>query len=241
VRIELSVSGPAFRLSNGTFRFRIEVGSRRLNFLCPGRTFVFRTEVSGSGLKFSLPDRTFGFRDEFYLCGPALRFSDGSFPLRIEVFISGFDFPFSAGSIRLRIELFIRGLNHSLAGRTFYFPAELFVSGVKFWFSGETPNYAFTDRRYSSFVLASPPNERQDRCNLRDRCLDDELASKHHFAVQIKDGRRWLADRETRNGTWIDGRAYLDKFLEHGDRIKCGSTTFLHLVDDDPPAACPSL
>src|SRR5437899_8438677 len=70
-------------------------------------------------------------------------------------------------------------------------------------------------------------------------CLDDELTSKHHFAVRLANGRVLLSDRETRNGTWVNGTAHLDKFLEHGDRIKCGSTTFLYLEHEDSPDALP--
>ena len=64
-------------------------------------------------------------------------------------------------------------------------------------------------------------------------CLDDELVSKHHFVVRIKDGLPWLKDGDTRNGTWINENAHLEKFLDHGDRIKCGSTTFLYLEHED--------
>jgi transcriptional regulator with GAF, ATPase, and Fis domain len=57
-------------------------------------------------------------------------------------------------------------------------------------------------------------------------CLDDELASRNHCKVLIKDGRGFLKDGDTRNGTWINGRAYSQKFLEEGDLIQAGSTTF---------------
>jgi uncharacterized protein YaaQ len=64
-------------------------------------------------------------------------------------------------------------------------------------------------------------------------CLDDELASRRHFTVQIRDGGVWLKDGDTPNGTWILGRAYTEKRLQQGDRIKCGSTTFLYLEHED--------
>jgi transcriptional regulator with GAF, ATPase, and Fis domain len=64
-------------------------------------------------------------------------------------------------------------------------------------------------------------------------CLDDELVSKHHFSVQLTKGRSLLTDGDTRNGTWVNGIARLEKVLEDGDRIKCGSTTFLFLELED--------
>ena len=72
-----------------------------------------------------------------------------------------------------------------------------------------------------------------------DVILDDHFVSRHHFSIQLKDGRPYLRDRDTPNGTWVNHKARLEKFLEPGDRIKCGSTTFLYLElegsDDDLP------
>ena len=59
--------------------------------------------------------------------------------------------------------------------------------------------------------------------------LDDEIVAKHHFTVVLKDGKPYLRDGDTRNGTWVNGIAGSGRYLEHGDRIKCGSTTFLYL------------
>jgi hypothetical protein len=65
--------------------------------------------------------------------------------------------------------------------------------------------------------------------------LDDELVSAHHAMVMLKEGRAWLRDGDTRNGTFIDGRAYLEKFLEHGDRPKFGSSISVYYeLEEDP-------
>src|SRR2546428_13182959 len=64
-------------------------------------------------------------------------------------------------------------------------------------------------------------------------CLDDELASKHHFAAQLTSGKVLVKDGDTRNGTIVNGIARLEKVLEDGDRIKCGATTFIFLELDD--------
>ena len=55
-------------------------------------------------------------------------------------------------------------------------------------------------------------------------CLDDELVGRHHASVALHQGRSLLKDGDSRNGTWVDGRAYVEKFLEHGDRLKIGSS-----------------
>src|SRR3989442_10565665 len=67
--------------------------------------------------------------------------------------------------------------------------------------------------------------------------LDDELASRHHCTIQITDGEVWLTDGDTPNGTWVNGRARSKKRMQHGDRIKAGSTGLVYLdleeSDDD--------
>jgi transcriptional regulator with GAF, ATPase, and Fis domain len=68
-----------------------------------------------------------------------------------------------------------------------------------------------------------------------DVVLDDELASKHHFAYWLNGGRPYIKDLDTRNGTFIDGEACLEKFLKEWNRIKCGSTIFLFAIQDEVP------
>src|SRR5947207_8344232 len=70
------------------------------------------------------------------------------------------------------------------------------------------------------------------RATDNDVVLDDQSVSRHHFSVQMKDGRPYLRDLKTPNGTWINGEPRLERFLEPGDRIECGSTTFLYLVHE---------
>jgi len=69
--------------------------------------------------------------------------------------------------------------------------------------------------------------------------LDDELVGKHHASVWLKQGRPFLSDGDSRNGTWIDGRAYLERFLEHGDRLKFGSSILLFFELDEAPDSLP--
>src|SRR5262249_55884071 len=64
-------------------------------------------------------------------------------------------------------------------------------------------------------------------------CIPDPLASGRHFAVRWQNGRAVLYDRKTRNGTWIDQKYYINKELQHGDRIICGGTVIIYLEDED--------
>src|SRR5262249_17963123 len=74
-----------------------------------------------------------------------------------------------------------------------------------------------------------------------DICIDDELVSRHHFSVWLKQGMSFLKDGRTRNGTWINGQAYFEKFLEEGDLIEGGRVTFLHTNDEVSPSALPTI
>jgi transcriptional regulator with GAF, ATPase, and Fis domain len=71
--------------------------------------------------------------------------------------------------------------------------------------------------------------------------LPDELVSGHHLAIWLHEGRAYLKDGDTPNGTWINGVARSDRFLEHGDRIKCGSTTFLYRERADASEDLPAI
>jgi transcriptional regulator with GAF, ATPase, and Fis domain len=71
--------------------------------------------------------------------------------------------------------------------------------------------------------------------------LDDPLVSQHHCALWLQDGRTYLRDGDTRNGTWVNGTAVMERFMEQSDRIACGSTTFLYLEFDLPAGALPTI
>jgi hypothetical protein len=65
--------------------------------------------------------------------------------------------------------------------------------------------------------------------------LDDELASQHHCEILPgePDGTV-LQDGDTRNGTWVNGRAEFRTVLKSGSYFKCGSTTFLYIEGQLP-------
>src|SRR5580658_6201388 len=60
----------------------------------------------------------------------------------------------------------------------------------------------------------------------------DLTASRRHCAVQTKEGRFRLDDLESRNGTFVNGLPVTERWLEHGDRIRVGVSTFLFLLSE---------
>jgi Nif-specific regulatory protein len=57
--------------------------------------------------------------------------------------------------------------------------------------------------------------------------LRDLAASRHHCAIEARDGRLLLRDLESRHGTFVNGVPIGERFLEHGDRITIGASLFL--------------
>ncbi len=57
--------------------------------------------------------------------------------------------------------------------------------------------------------------------------LRDLATSRHHCAIEARDGRLLLRDRESRHGTFVNGVPIGERFLEHGDRITIGASLFL--------------
>jgi transcriptional regulator with GAF, ATPase, and Fis domain len=57
--------------------------------------------------------------------------------------------------------------------------------------------------------------------------LRDLAASRHHCAIEARDGRLLLRDLESRHGTFVNGVPIGERILEHGDRITVGASLFL--------------
>lgn len=63
-----------------------------------------------------------------------------------------------------------------------------------------------------------------------DVCIDDPTVSRRHARLFEADGTWWLEDRESRNGTFLNGRPVEDRrAVAPGDAIRCGGIT-LRLV-----------
>jgi transcriptional regulator with GAF, ATPase, and Fis domain len=59
--------------------------------------------------------------------------------------------------------------------------------------------------------------------------LDDEMVSRQEAVVQMREGRAVAMDRGSRNGIWINGDAYWEQPLVHGDIWQIGSSIFIYL------------
>ena len=65
--------------------------------------------------------------------------------------------------------------------------------------------------------------------------LRDLATSRHHCAIETRDGRLFLRDLESRHGTFVNGVPVGERFLEHGDRVTVGGSLFLVQIRDETP------
>jgi transcriptional regulator with GAF, ATPase, and Fis domain len=73
------------------------------------------------------------------------------------------------------------------------------------------------------------------RAEANDIVLNDELASRRHFAFWREGDKLCFRDLDTRNGTWVDGEPRPRGELQEGSRIKCGITIFVCAIQDKVP------
>lgn len=67
--------------------------------------------------------------------------------------------------------------------------------------------------------------------------LRDMNVSRHHFAVESRGPLGWvLRDRNSRNGTLVNGVSCMDKVLGEGDRIQVGGSTLTYHAQASPHA-----
>lgn len=61
-----------------------------------------------------------------------------------------------------------------------------------------------------------------------DLSLPDQQASRHHAVIQLREGRYWISDLNSRNGTLVNGaRIAQPAPLSDGDSIQIGDTRFV--------------
>lgn len=65
--------------------------------------------------------------------------------------------------------------------------------------------------------------------------LQDPTVSSHHCRIERDHDSFILVDRDSTNGTFINGKSVSRARLKHGDEILVGSTKFYFLLDDVPP------
>ena len=67
--------------------------------------------------------------------------------------------------------------------------------------------------------------------------VSDPSVSRKHCQVDWQDGRFRVRDLESRNGTLVNGTAVEEHWLQHGDEIAAGDSSFLFLLEDDSAPA----
>src|SRR5437763_12323876 len=77
-------------------------------------------------------------------------------------------------------------------------------------------------------IVISPNGLTVGRAADNDVCINDPLASRYHFFIKAEDGQTMVHDRQTPNGTFIDGVARIDWAVRGGERIQCGGTPILY-------------
>jgi transcriptional regulator with GAF, ATPase, and Fis domain len=60
----------------------------------------------------------------------------------------------------------------------------------------------------------------------------DPSVSRKHCAVRGRDGKFQVLDLDSRNGTLVNGTAIGEQWLQHGDEIATGDSSFLFLLED---------
>lgn len=68
--------------------------------------------------------------------------------------------------------------------------------------------------------------------------LDDRFVSGRHALVGHEQGRYYIEDLKSSNGTLLNGRAVQRAVLAHGDSIRIGALELTYV--DEPPAAIPA-
>src|SRR5260370_29662287 len=72
-------------------------------------------------------------------------------------------------------------------------------------------------------------------------CLMDYAVSRRPCAMQQVDGRYELADRDSHNGTFVNGVPVGRKFIDHGDMIRIGNSEFVFLTHEGAALATAKL
>jgi transcriptional regulator with GAF, ATPase, and Fis domain len=62
--------------------------------------------------------------------------------------------------------------------------------------------------------------------------VSDPSVSRKHCAVRGAEGRFRVRDLESRNGTLVNGTGVEEQWLQHGDEIATGDSSFLFLLED---------
>ena len=64
----------------------------------------------------------------------------------------------------------------------------------------------------------------------------DPSVSRKHCALFSRDGKFQVRDLDSRNGTLVNGMVVQEQWLQHGDEIAAGDSSFLFLLEDEAVA-----
>jgi serine/threonine protein kinase len=70
---------------------------------------------------------------------------------------------------------------------------------------------------------------------------DQPTVSRHHAVVTMEGGQPILYDRDSANGTWVNGQRVFRRLLEPGDRIQIWESQFAYSTSQTPPPSPPPL
>jgi transcriptional regulator with GAF, ATPase, and Fis domain len=65
--------------------------------------------------------------------------------------------------------------------------------------------------------------------------ISDPSVSRKHCLISWHEGKFRVRDLESRNGTLVNGTAVEEQWLQQGDEIAAGDSSFLFLLEDDEP------
>jgi transcriptional regulator with GAF, ATPase, and Fis domain len=65
--------------------------------------------------------------------------------------------------------------------------------------------------------------------------VTDPSVSRKHCLVSWQDGRFRVRDLDSRNGTLVNGAGVEEQWLQHGDEIATGDSSFLFLLEEEEP------
>jgi transcriptional regulator with GAF, ATPase, and Fis domain len=69
--------------------------------------------------------------------------------------------------------------------------------------------------------------------------IADPSVSRKHCLLSGQDGRFLVRDLDSRNGTLVNGAGVEEQWLQHGDEIAAGDSSFLFLLEDEETAPAP--
>jgi Nif-specific regulatory protein len=64
----------------------------------------------------------------------------------------------------------------------------------------------------------------------------DPSVSRKHCLLSAQEGRYRVRDLDSRNGTLVNGAGIEEQWLQHGDEIAAGDSSFLFLLEEEDPA-----